>query len=107
MRLAFERGLCPCNPGSVGRQRSVGRGAKSPSEDLAASDGERHVERHRPTLKEHREPVALLHVARQALEIVEASDLLPVDLPDHVATLNSSFTGRSPILYARHDDALG
>ena len=54
---------------------------------LPASDAERHVERHSPTLEKDREGVALLHIAREPLEVGHRADGLAVELLDDVAAL--------------------
>src|SRR5207245_8664163 len=41
------------------------------------------------------------------VEIRLRADLLPIDLADHVATLDAGFGGRAAIVHPRHDHAVG
>src|SRR5574341_1719815 len=79
---------------SGGREAGSRRGwAETGACRSSAADGEGDVEGRQAALQEHGEAVAVLHVAREALEVGEAPDVLAVDLLDHVAPLDARLRG--------------
>src|SRR6266404_2992686 len=79
----------------------------APAGRLPRGDRERHVERHRSALEQHGQPVALLEVPRQPLEVGQANDPLAVDLADDVAALDAGIGGGAAVLNGGDDHALG
>src|SRR6185503_5662852 len=92
--------------GSVaGRQaREASEGGRCPPSRSASADRERHVQGHRAPLEQHREPVAVLGVACDPLVVTRGTDLLAIDLPDHVAALNAGLGGGTAFVHAGDDD---
>src|SRR3990170_917491 len=105
-----EGGLLPARPGCVcrgGRGAGSNRGwPETGARRSSAAERERDVHRGRPALQAHRELVALLQRAREALEVGERADALAVDLPDDVAPLDARLRRRAALLDPRDDDAL-
>src|SRR4030095_10429700 len=65
------------------------KGGEAPLRVLSATHRERHVQRHRPALEQHREPVAFLGLASDLLVVRGAPDPVAVDLADHVPALDA------------------
>src|SRR5262245_34502706 len=75
--------------------------------DLAAPHSECDVERHRPTLQQDRERIALFHVAGEPLEVGHGSNGLAVKLLDDIAPLHAGLGRRGAVFDAHHDHAFG
>src|SRR5574341_2352825 len=107
---SFSSWLLPSLPliCRAGREAGSRRGwAETGACRSSAADGEGDVEGRQAALQEHGEAVAVLHVAREALEVGEAPDVLAVDLLDHVAPLDARLRGGAAVLDARHQHAVG
>src|SRR5712691_5685993 len=99
---------CRDRRGAAPRTTRKRAGARGPPPSWSSlGDGERDIERLRPALEEHGDPVARLQSLGGALEVWQGPDSLAVDLADDVAALQSRLGGRAVLVHPRHQHAFG